>query len=320
MASKNIQNIIRNIFDPNLTQNISAQDFQIFVDAIFESTESIIRKFESIEDVEQFRLSSAPEAKIFIQKGDIVIITKTNPGIYLAKVDKPAKADLEMINDISVLVEGKPGNVLHQSVDGPFWADIRDGYFIKGKLSKTEILNLLHESVGTIYIESSTGDGYSWDGNIWSNIGSLVGPKGEVSTLEIATSTEVNEGFENTKAITSLALNNSNVLRRKENSLGLPSKDDQVLRSTKLGARYWKDSIDSIAALEDTKVKTPSTGDGLLFVDGAWVNSPVIPNVERSERPRNPYPGQMIFDETLSLPLWFNSKISSWINAFGEIK
>ena len=83
MASKNIQNIIRNLFDPNASQSITASDLQLFVDLVFESTESVIRKFKTLSEVEEFRLSNTKP----IEKGDLVIVSND---IFISEVTKPS--------------------------------------------------------------------------------------------------------------------------------------------------------------------------------------------------------------------------------------
>ena len=287
MASKTIQNIIRNIFDPNLTGNISAGDLQYFVDAVFESTESVIKKFDSLDEVTLYsQTKNTP-----IEKGDLVIVDLS---LYLARVTKPGKDDLNVINDISILNEGQQGEILYAGSTGPFWATLRDGYYIKGQLDTKSILSR-QEGLGTIYIctddttSGKKGDGFSFDGQTWNNIGSLVGPKGDVTELLTASADEVNQGLNDQKAITPQALRDSDLLSNKENVLSYPNKDGMVLISSVMGAKTWRNINEAHNTID---------------------------------RPKKPYVGQMIFDRTLCLPLWYQETNLpyGWVSADGKAK
>jgi len=100
MASKKLEKTILNLFEPNITESISAEDLQIFTAAIFQASESVIHKFDNKNDVDSFR-NSNPDIPIY--KNDIVILTNlsTEAGIYSAKADLPFFKDLEIIADLS---------------------------------------------------------------------------------------------------------------------------------------------------------------------------------------------------------------------------
>ncbi len=101
MASPKIQTAIRNVFEPNITESISAEDLQLFVSSIFQSSESIIRKFRTPQELDTFRNSNP---NVPIQLNDLVILTDEEKGIYQAQVDMPFFKDLRIVaNDLSSL-------------------------------------------------------------------------------------------------------------------------------------------------------------------------------------------------------------------------
>ncbi len=113
MASKKLEKIILNLFEPNITESISADDMRIFTSAIFQASESVIHKFINPDEVDDFR-NSSPDIPIY--KNDIVILTDTKePGIYLSGIDQPFFKDLILIADLSTDLD----EILNVSVKNP---------------------------------------------------------------------------------------------------------------------------------------------------------------------------------------------------------
>ncbi len=101
MASSKIEQQIYNIFEPNITESISAEDLQLFTNAIFQSSESIIRKFKTPQDLDIFR-NSNPDVPMY--KNDLVILTEEDKGIYICSIDLPFFSDLVIVaNDLTNL-------------------------------------------------------------------------------------------------------------------------------------------------------------------------------------------------------------------------
>ncbi len=94
MASAVLEQITKNIFDENITESISAADLQFFTSAIFQASESIIRKFKTPAEVDYFR-DSNPDIPIY--NTDLVVLTDEYPGLYRTPVDSPFFRDLIIV-------------------------------------------------------------------------------------------------------------------------------------------------------------------------------------------------------------------------------
>jgi hypothetical protein len=328
MASPNLQTLIRNLFQPNLTESISAEDMQIFVDGIFQASESIIRKFQTPQELDDFR-NSDPDVKML--KGDLCVITdKPYSGIYISKINQPFFTDMVLLSDENSILNDGGANQMLYSIQGvPTWGKVPDGYFIKGTAPIKNILQQWQIPQGTIYIASETdptasipgtkGDGYSWDGYVWSNIGSLVGPKGEVSDIAFATQSEVDIGNEIDLAVSPSTLKNSSLLTSKEFSLGKPHKDGMILSSGTNGVREWVENPAGadIDSLGNVNLFNPVKSQRLTFDGIVWKNENPTLSGRNTERPLNPLNGTMYFDINVGLPIWWNEGMNKWITADG---
>lgn len=178
---------VLNLFLDNLSGNISAADIRYFIEHIFNSKENLIRKANDSNDL------------IFvdypIQENDLVVITEENNlnsrnGLYYSTKLNPLFTDLELVSyDISIntiLNNGDNNQILATVNEALTWINQTQGYQIFGTLYITEILELRPLTAGSVYIANNTdtladipgvvGDGYSWTGSEWINIGQLRGP------------------------------------------------------------------------------------------------------------------------------------------------
>ena len=117
MASKKLERTILNIFEPNITESITANDLQIFTSAIFQASESVIHKFDAQYDVDDFRLSNP---SIPIYKNDIVIMKGSEKaGIYLVDIDQPFFKDLTLVANLNQDI----GEILNVDIKNPIDGD-----------------------------------------------------------------------------------------------------------------------------------------------------------------------------------------------------
>ena len=190
-----IKNQILNLFLDNIVNDITPSDMRIFVNAIFDNKENNIRKLSTLASVE--KVYPTP-----IIDNDLVIIIEDgdNNGIYLVLNDNPTQADLMLIAGsgtgaeyIETLSQGQNNQILSFVDDELVWIDQNSGYTIVGTKRIQDILVLRPAEINTIYIAENSdhfsylpgllGDGYSWDGSIWNNIGQLRGPEGPATDL-----------------------------------------------------------------------------------------------------------------------------------------
>lgn len=248
------QNIL-NLFQDNVVGAISARDIRAFVDTIFDTKENSIQIFERLQEIDTYN----PSPELSIKKFDLIVITDHNntntikeTGVYISLKDKPTSNDVLKVSSLNYdefLKQGKD-NQLITLVNGELtWIDPLPGYFIQGRKNIDDILSLRPTQRGIIFIANDTnltapvpgneGDGYSWIGDSWVNIGPLQGPQGEPGSVVFADQYEVNDGTIKDKAISPYTFNNSSQLQQKEDYLGTPGSDGQILASDVDGTRYW---------------------------------------------------------------------------------
>ena len=189
--SISIKNKILNLFLDNNRKDITPSDMRIFVNNIFDTKENTIRKLDEINDLN--RVYPNP-----ILKNDIILIYNDfeNNGIYLVKKDNPTKSDIQLISgnsrfldELSIIESGENNQVLSVKDNTLTWVPMPTGYKILGTKKIRDILVLKPIETNVIYIAENTdyfsyipgkkGEGYSWDGNEWSNIGQITGLDGE---------------------------------------------------------------------------------------------------------------------------------------------
>ena len=190
----NIKNQILNLFLDNISGDIVPKDMRTFVTNIFDSKENIIRK---VTDSNNLIFIDYP-----IKQNDLVVINEANNrnsrnGLYLAKVDNPTFNYLELISSEidtnNILSSGKNNEIL-ATINGVLtWVPQKHGYYLKGTKNILDILAIRPVNIGEVFIAQDTqpyadvpgsaGDGYSWDGDDWINVGPLVGPAGPAADV-----------------------------------------------------------------------------------------------------------------------------------------
>lgn len=181
---------ILNLFLDNIVSDITPSDMRHFVNTVFDSKENSIRKIATLNDIE--RIFPYP-----ILKGDLVVIFEdpNYNGIYLSKKDNPSFNDVQLIagagdseEDLTILAQGESNQIL-SNVDGELvWIEQEIGFQILGTKRIQDILILKPANSNVIYIAENTaqfsavpgveGDGYSWNGIVWINIGPMRGIQG----------------------------------------------------------------------------------------------------------------------------------------------
>ena len=181
------KNRIINIFQDNIQSDIMPSDMRVFVNAIFDAKENNIRK---ITDTSKFTTVSFPTYPI--RENDLVIINEENNankmnGLYLSTKSYPSISDLTLISpdiELNELLSSGQDNEILSIVDGELiWIPQQHGYYIKGTKIINEILSIIPLNIGEIFIAEESdpyaavpglqGDGYSWSGSEWINIGAL---------------------------------------------------------------------------------------------------------------------------------------------------
>ena len=412
-----IKNSILALFDDNLTGAISAADMRIFVNAIFDSKENEIHVFDNLSDLVSYRTNPN---NFVIQKFDIIIITdSTNDtftserGIYIALKDSPGEIPgidvfkIAALNYDEFLKTGNTGQLISLDSNNQLtWIEPIEGYFIEGTDTITNILNKRPSQKGPIWISTNeellapvpgrVGDGYSWDGEKWNNIGPLRGPEGDVVEIGFANQYEVDSGYIDYKSVSPKTLKNSSLLHNKEDILGNPSNDGYVLISDSNGNRDWEKPVKILNDLDDVDYSmvdpesflvytqsgiwntrkisdtfpntfiglsdTPSTfggigqaaivnasktgltfgdipkvlanlndvSDSLAPQDGyilkyngntgvnKWTAVADTRAGTNTQRPQNPRIGEMFFDTTLKIPIWFDGQ--RWVDADSQAR
>ena len=293
-----VKNSILALFDDNIMGAITAADMRIFVDAIFDSKENEIRVFDELQNITDYQQSS-PEFPI--EKFDVIVITSpnnqnqiTDRGVYIALKSNPNENDVLKIANVNYdefLKIGKPNQLISLDALGNLtWIEPLEGYYIEGSDTITNILDKYPSQKGPVYIASNTeltapvpgkiGDGYSWTGEKWVNVGQLRGPQGDIQEIAFANQYETDAGYIETKAVSPKTLKNSVHLDRKEDTLGNPLEDNDMLVSTKSGTRKWEKPIRNLDDLHD--VTSNPSNESILMYDNTnkWYSvdfSSVIP-------------------------------------------
>jgi hypothetical protein len=315
-----IKNSILALFDDNITGSISAADMRIFVDTIFDSKENEIHVFENLSELINYRLDTT---KYPIQKFDVIIITDhnntnqiTERGVYIALKAAPGdivNTDVMKIGNLNYdefISAGETGQLISLDSDKNLtWIEPIEGYFIEGTDNITNILNKRPPQKGPIWIASNDepnapvpgfeGDGYSWDGEKWNNIGPLRGPEGNVKEVAFATQSEVNTGYIDYKAVSPKTFNNSLILSHKEDNLGFPPTDGMMLVSDTAAAggnRGWVHPVKKLNDLEDIDYSLVNPNDILIYNGGMWNAGPQLQKIiELNDTPTDyGMPGQVL--------------------------
>jgi hypothetical protein len=302
-----VKDAILVLFQDNTVGSIGADDLRMFIDAVFETKENNIRVFERLQDLDVIRQSTNLNNQTVIQKGDLIVITDPQAlpdtpnerGLYMALVTNPGSSN----NDVQKIANTNYDDFIKQGNDGQFitlengkltWVDRYDGYFIKGTDLIANILVKSASGIGEIWIAEDTdlnaeipgreGDGYSWDGLRWNNIGQLRGPAGDVTDVAFANQLEVDTGFLDNKAVSPKTLNNAAIILSKEPNLGKPNQDGMVLKSYVTGIRYWDTAVESLDDLSDVQVDYGTIqNDSILYYNGTSWEPRLVTNVAVKE-------------------------------------
>ena len=110
---------ILNLFLDNIVSDITPSDMRHFVNTVFDSKENIIRKVQTLKEIQRVYPYQ-------INKGDLVVVydDDDNNGIYLVLKNNPIVDDVALISGSSqgfneLLETGKDGQVLSIE-DGEF--------------------------------------------------------------------------------------------------------------------------------------------------------------------------------------------------------
>jgi len=290
----NVKESILALFDDNVVGAISAADMRIFVETIFDYKENEIHVFEELNDVEIYRNT---QYSYPILQNDAIIITgkdtnsnwETEKGIYIATKDSPGRTDVTKIsadNYNDFISNGEPNQLI--SLDSNYdlaWINPIEGYYIEGTDTISNILLKRPSQKGEVWIASEdnlsaevpgfTGDGYSWNGAKWINVGQLRGPEGDVQKVAFANQYEVDSGYIEDKAISPKTFKDSYWLKKKEDSIGSPVEDFYMLTSKQDGTRIWEDPVRNFGDLHDVDT-SQATNDSFIFYNGlTWVAKPI---------------------------------------------
>jgi len=286
----NTKESILALFDDNIVGAISAADMRIFVDTIFDTKENTIHIFEKLSELITYRQS----AKYPIKKFDLIVITDSqnsnqikDTGIYIALKDNPDGSNNDVfkvsnLNYDNFLKLGETNQLISlDSNKNLIWINPIEGYYIEGTDYILEILKKRPVQKGEIWIAKDTdllapipgqeGDGYSWNGSEWKNIGQLRGPMGDVTDIAFASQLEVDNGIISDKAISPFTYKNSKELQNKENKLGNPSNDGDILASNINGYRYWVSQVKKFNDLEDVYLDTLVPNSFIYYNGTSWV-------------------------------------------------
>ncbi len=180
--SNQIKQETLNLFLDNVVDNISAGDIREFIDNVWDDKENSIRKISNLQNI---------TFEIGIEANDIIICTSgPDEGIYVTSIANPSVSNLSKItSQISELPTGQDGQILTFEEGVLVWVDKEYAFRVLGSLAIADIL-IIRPIPGTTYIATNNdstaqvpgviGDGYSWDGIKWINIGQMRGIQGQV--------------------------------------------------------------------------------------------------------------------------------------------
>jgi len=285
-----VKDSILALFDDNITGAISAADMRIFVDAVFDSKENEIHVFDKLSEITNYR--NDVNTIYPINQFDLIVITdnaNTNEwgserGIYIALKTAPGETDVFKVGSLNYdefIKQGTEGQLISlDSNKDLVWINPIEGYFIEGTDTITNILAKRPSQKGPIWIASDEdllapvpgkeGDGYSWTGSKWINIGPLRGPAGDVVEVAFASQYEVDAGYIDYKAISPLTFKNSSIIKNKENSLGNPTTNGYMLISDTNGRRSWEKPVKFINDLLDVDYSIIEDNSVLIYNSNIW--------------------------------------------------
>ncbi|MCD6435372.1 MAG: hypothetical protein J7L15_03210, partial [Clostridiales bacterium] len=179
-----MSNIIKqstlNLFLDNIVDNISAEDMRLFVENVWSDKENSVRKISNLSQIAD---------QIGIEQNDIIICTEgTDEGMYIALVKDPEIANLQKITSQTTEIPGGiDGQILSLNNGELIWVDRDYTFQVLGTLPIEDIM-IERPVAGITYIAENNsvtalvpgiiGDGYTWNGGTWINIGQMRGTQG----------------------------------------------------------------------------------------------------------------------------------------------
>lgn len=285
-----VKNSILTLFDDNVTGAISAADMRVFVEAIFDSKENTVHVFDKLSELVDYRNDT--ETVYPIEKFDIICITDANNtaqvterGVYIALKQSPGESDVFKVADDGYdefLLTGETGQLISLDSDQKLvWIDQIPGYFIEGTDTIENILAKRPDQQGPVWIASNTdttvevpgeeGDGYSWDGDSWTNIGPMRGPEGDVVEVAFASQYEVDAGYSENKAVSPKTLRHSSWINGKEDKLGNPLHNGDMVVSDTTGQRSWETPVRDMGDLHNVDLTGLLPASFLKWNGYLWV-------------------------------------------------
>ena len=187
MSNQIKQNTL-NLFLDGIANNITAQDMRIFVDNIWDDKENGIRKISNLSDI---------TGETHVESGDVIICDGTGidpkeAGIYIANQANPNSSDLRLVTGYVPTIpdNGNDGEILSIQNGILVWTDIKYVFRVLGTKPINEILSITDINSGSTFIAENDdafaippgfiGDGYTFNGTNWKNIGPLRGEKGDI--------------------------------------------------------------------------------------------------------------------------------------------
>jgi hypothetical protein len=278
---------------------ISAGDMRVFVNAVFDTKENEIRVFDKLSELDDYRLSN-PE--YIISKDDLIVITDysavtdiTERGLYLSTNDNPSSSQVTKIASRSYedfLELGENGQLITIQDGSLKWIEPLEGYYIEGTAKIMEILVKRPVQRGPVWIAEdenllapvpgTVGDGYSWNGFEWVNVGQLRGPEGDIVQVAFASQFEVDGGYINNKGVSPKTLKDYYRWSTKENYLKNPSHDGDMVVSTITGVRSWETPVRKMEDLADVEYQTVQANSILVYDGLLWKNIDLANIVSRT--------------------------------------
>lgn len=111
MTNNNNKQMILQLFADNVVGNITAETMRIYINAIFDSSETIINKYRTLSEFE-----SADTASVY--EGSLVTITDTIPseqGVYVSRFNQPSNRD-QLTQLSSSIVSSQGSRVSHEYI------------------------------------------------------------------------------------------------------------------------------------------------------------------------------------------------------------
>lgn len=277
------------LFQDNVMGGISAEDMRVFINAIFDSKENEVQVFDTLKKVDEYQLQNPTYP---VLNNDFIVITDPDDtsminerGIYISTKDNPNQNDLLKIANVNYdefIKQGNDGQLITLYNDELAWIDPLPGYYIEGTAEILEILSKRPEQRGPVWIAASDdltapvpgyeGDGYSWTGFRWVNVGTLRGPEGDVNTVAMATQYEVDGGYINYKAVSPETFENAAKWDTKEGSLGAPTEDNWMLISDSQGLKGWEKPVRTLNDIHDIELSNVSPNDIVYYTGVKWEN------------------------------------------------